>query len=140
MKRIGLVTTVLASVAAMTLSASGDIKDAASLYKERCANCHGVKANGVPKIKVSPGIEPHEADAKGIASEEKLDIYGPPLNHYTKDELLKKLFYLRHDDFDSGSSHSIMRKNLKEIEKREGAISDEQMADYIYNTFGRNAK
>ncbi len=131
---------VLATTGLISLSASANVKDAASIYKNRCANCHGNKANGVPKIKGTPGIDPREADAKGIASEESANIYGPPLNRLSKEALLKKLDEIRNGDFDSESTHSIMRKNLDEIEKREGKISDEAMADYIYNTFGPGAE
>ena len=79
-----------------------------------------------------PGLyTPHSA-----ASQEKSNIYGPPLNTYSKDELYHKLMDLRSKDFDSNSYHSVMRKNLKVIEEREGKISDEKMAEYIFTTFG----
>jgi cytochrome c553 len=140
MKKIGLLTLALATAGVMTLAASTHGKDASTIYKERCANCHGDKANGVPKIKPAPGVDPREADAKGVISEESANVYGPPLNRLSREELLKKLDEIRNGDFDSESTHSVMRKNLEEIEKREGRISDEAMADYIYNTFGPGAE
>ncbi|WP_300362262.1 c-type cytochrome [Hydrogenimonas sp.] len=136
MKKIGLLAIALVTAGTMTLGASTHVKDAASVYKNRCANCHGDKANGVPKITPAPGVDPREADAKGIVSEESANVYGPPLNGLSKEELLKKLDEIRNGDFDSESTHAAMRKNLEEIEKREGKISDEAMAEYIYNTFG----
>ena len=106
------------------------------IYKARCANCHGVKANGVPKLKEQSETNAEEAAAKGISSQEMANIYGPPLSNMSKDDLINKLKDLRNKDFDSKSSHSVMQKNLKHIEEREGKVSDEKMAEYIYTTFG----
>jgi len=58
----------------------------------------------------------------------------------SKEDLFDKLKDLRSKDFDSKSYHSVMQKNLKKIEEREGKISDEKMADYIYTTFGSSTK
>jgi len=132
---IGLTSLLMSNVyAAKTTQTMGDI------YKARCANCHGVKANGVPKLKEQPGVTAEEAAAKGMASQEKGNIYGPPLSTMSKEDLFDKLKDLRSKDFDSKSYHSVMQKNLKKIEEREGKISDEKMADYIYTTFGSSAK
>jgi cytochrome c553 len=106
------------------------------IYKNRCANCHGVKANGVPKLKEQSGITAEQAAALGVASQNKGDIYGPPLNTMSKEDLVGKLKDLRNKDFDSKSYHSVMQKNLKHTEEREGKITDEKMAEYIYTTFG----
>jgi len=106
------------------------------IYDIRCANCHGVTANGVPKMEEQYGIKADIADHQGVASEEKINIYGPPLRYYSEDELIYKLKDLRNKDFDAESSHSVMQENLKKIEEREGRISDKKMAQYIYNTFG----
>ncbi len=110
------------------------------IYKNRCANCHGLKANGVPKLKEQSGTTAKEASAQGISSQEKENIYGPPLTTMSQEDLLLKLKDLRNKDFDSKSAHSVMQKNLKHVEEREGKISDEKMADYIYTTFGSSSK
>ncbi len=128
---IGMVSMAVSGVClAKTTEKVGDI------YKNRCANCHGVKANGVPKLKEQSGTSANEAAAHGMASQEKGNIYGPPLNVYTKDELYQKLMDLRNKDYDAKSYHSVMRANLKHIEEREGKIADEKMAEYISSTFG----
>jgi hypothetical protein len=128
---IGLASLLMSNVyGAKTTSGMGDI------YKARCANCHGIKANGVPKLKEQSEMSAEEATAQGATSQEKNNIYGPPLNIYTKDDIYRKLMDLRSKDFDTNSYHSIMRKNLKTIEDREGKISDEKMAEYIFTTFG----
>ena len=128
---LGLVSVVMSSFSyAKTVDHSADI------YKNRCANCHGATANGVPKLKEQPGMSAEQAAAGGTSSQDKNNIYGPPLNVYTKDDLLKKLVDLRNKDFDTGTYHSVMKKNLKKIEEREGKISDEKMAEYISKTFG----
>ena len=110
------------------------------IYKNRCANCHGEAAKGVPKLKEMPGVSSEQADAQGMASEEQANIYGPPLDYLSEQELLHKLIDLRSKGFESQSYHSVMRKNLKNIEAREGDISDEAMAKYIYNTFGEGSR
>jgi len=132
---IGLTSLLMSNVyAAKTTQTMGDI------YKARCANCHGVKANGVPKLKEQSGVTVEEAAAQGNASQEKGNIYGPPLSTMSREDLLDKLKDLRSKDFDSKSYHSVMQKNLKKIEEREGKISDDKMADYIYTTFGSSTK
>jgi hypothetical protein len=131
---IGLVSLVLPNIC----MAQGTSK-VADIYAERCANCHGVKAEGVPKLKEKPGVSVTVADGQGMASEEKINIFGPPLNHLSKETLAAKLLDLRNKGFESASYHSVMVQNLKTIEKREGKISDDKMAEYISNTFGSNA-
>lgn len=132
---IGLVSLVVSNVCvAKTTDKTGEI------YKNRCANCHGAKANGVPKLKEQAGMSAEEAAAAGTSSQEKGNIYGPPLNTFGKEELLSKLQNLRNKDFDAKSYHSVMRENLKHIEERDGKVSDAKMAEYIYNAFGGGAK
>lgn len=140
MKTRGLLMIGLASLLMSNFCAAKTTNKMGDIYKNRCANCHGVKANGVPKLKEQPGVTAEEAAAQGEASQEKGNIYGPPLNAYTRDEIYHKLMDLRSKDFDSESYHSVMQKNLKKIEEREGKISDDKMADYIYTTFGAGAK
>ena len=129
----------LMSLAVSDICSAQMTKNMGDIYENRCANCHGVAAHGVPKIEEQHGILADKADEYGVASEEKVNIYGPPLRYYTRDELVHKLQDLRNEDFDTESFHSVMRENLKNIEAREGKISDEKMAEYIYNTFGVEA-
>ena len=110
------------------------------IYQARCANCHGIKADGVPKLKEQSEMSVAQAAAQGVASQEKINIFGPPLNTIAKEELTQKLKNLRNKDFDNQSYHSEMRKNLKKIEEREGKISDEEMANYISSLAGTTAK
>lgn len=140
MKTRGLLMMGLASLMMSSMCAAKSIESPAMTYKHRCANCHGVKADGVPKLKEQPGITVEQAAALGTASQEKGDIYGPPLNTMNKEDLVKKLKDLRNKDFDSKSYHSVMQKNLKKIEEREGKLSDEKMAEYISSTFGAGTK
>lgn len=130
----------LASLMMTGYCSAKSIEAPAMTYKHRCANCHGVKANGVPKLKEQPGVSPEQAAAGGTSSQEKGNIYGPPLNTMSKEDLLIKLKDLRNKDFDSKSYHSVMQKNLKKIEEREGKIADEKMAEYISATFGPGTK
>jgi cytochrome c553 len=132
----GLLMIGLASLLMTNVYGAKPVKKMGDIYKARCSNCHGIKANGVPKLKEQSEMTVEEASAQGTASQEKNNIYGPPLTVYTKDEIYHKLMDLRSKDFDSESYHSIMRKNLKLIEDREGKISDEKMAEYIFTTFG----
>jgi len=136
MKKRGLFVIGLASLLMSGFCSAKTIETPSMIYKNRCANCHGIKANGVPKLKEQPGTSVEEAAAHGMASQEKGDIYGPPLNTLTQEELVMKLKDLRNKDFDSKSSHSVMQKNLKKVEEREGKFSDEKMAEYISTTFG----
>lgn len=140
MKTRKLLVAGLASLLMSSFCAAQILETPSMLYKNRCANCHGLKANGVPKLKEQSGTTVKEAVAQGIASQEKENIYGPPLNTMSQEDLLLKLKDLRNKDFDSKSAHSIMQKNLKQVEEREGKINDEKMADYIYKTFGSATK
>ncbi|MBU1643248.1 hypothetical protein KKE54_07790 [bacterium] len=136
MKTSDLSMTALLFMLLAPLCFAQTVSDMGSIYTDRCANCHGVTANGVPKIEEQPGVKAEEADANGMASQEKTNIYGPALNKLSKDEIVAKLMDLRSKGFDTESYHSVMKNNLKTIEVREGKISDEKMAEYIYSTFG----
>ena len=140
MKTRGLVWIALVSMAVSSVCVAKTTDKTGEIYKNRCANCHGVKANGVPKLKEQPGMSAEEAAATGTSSQEKGNIYGPPLSTFSKEELVNKLKDLRNKDFDAKSYHSIMRQNLKNIEEREGKVSDEKMAEYIYTHFSAGAK
>lgn len=136
-----MVTVRLVLIGVVSVALSGSVfakmvDKSAKIYKERCSNCHGITANGVPKLSEQPGMNAEQANAGGTASQEKGNIYGPPLNVYSKEDLVQKLTDLRNKDFDTSSYHSVMKKNLKKIEEREGKISDEKMAEYIVKNFG----
>jgi len=137
MKKNNIVAVYLAVVASTTLWAT----PVADIYKNRCANCHGDKANGVSKLAPKQeSLEVKEAASKGISTGSTLNANGIPLNHLTQEDLLEKLINLRKADDGVDTMHSVMRKNLKTIETREGKISDKEMAEYIYNTFGAGSK
>lgn len=127
------------SVLGSTLWASPASSTVADEYKNRCANCHGVKADGVPKIKEQKQLDASKMPGAGVISDQEQEIYGPPLSNLSQEELVLKLQDLRSKDFDAASAHSVMRKNLEKIEKRDGKMSDEEMAEYIYATFGAGA-
>lgn len=129
-------TIGLASLAAAAFCAASSTADMEDIYKNRCANCHGIKADGVPKLSERTGVKPDEANTEGIASQQKLNIYGPPLNTLSMSELSSKIRDFKSNHFDSESLDSEMRKNMKKIEKREGDIDPEKMAEYIAKTFG----
>lgn len=126
----------LASLAVTSFCSASSSQEMGKIYEKRCANCHGITANGVPKIKEQPGVTPEEANTRGMASQEKMNIYGPPLNHLSEKELVAKLINLRGKDLTAVSPHSVMEDNLKKVEAREGKIDDEDMAEYIHETFG----
>ncbi|MDD2790419.1 MAG: hypothetical protein PHU40_07115 [Sulfurimonas sp.] len=140
MKKSTLLVIGLASLVVSNLQASTAKKDIGAIFESRCANCHGATADGVPKIKEKAGVVSEKASATGVSSQEKANIYGPPLNNLSKEELVSQLLNLRNQDFDANSPHSVMRKNLEKIEKREGKVSDEEMAEYISTTFGPASK
>lgn len=107
-----------------------------TVYEKRCANCHGDTANGVSKLQDKKDIAVKDMAGAGVASGKENNIHGSPLNHLSEEELVKKLQNFRNEDFNANSPTSAMRENLKRIEKRDGVISDEKLAEYIYNTFG----
>jgi cytochrome c5 len=140
MKKSRMLMIGLVSVTVSSLGFAQTVEDMGEIYKNRCANCHGVTANGVPKIDEMAGVKPGEADASGVASQEKTDIHGPALNTMSQEELLSKLMDFRSKGFETDTYHSVMRYNLKTIEAREGKVYDEKMAEYIYTTYGEGAE
>lgn len=139
MQRNKFVMACFVSMLGSTLWASPASPSVADEYQNRCANCHGVKADGVSKLKPSEQMEAKKMPGAGVISDKDTDIYGSPLNHLSQEDLLAKLQNLRNEDYDADSAHSVMRENLKKIEKRDGKVSDEKMAEYIYTTFGAGA-
>jgi cytochrome c553 len=140
MKTRELIAIGLTSLLMSSYCSAKILETPSMIYKNRCANCHGAKANGIPKLTEQPGVTAQQAAALGVASQEKGDIYGPPLNTMSKEDIVSKLKDLRNKDFDSKSAHSVMQKNLKKVEEREGKITDEKMAQYITTTFGAKGK
>jgi len=140
MKASGLLVFGLASLLVSGYCSAKDLEAPSMIYKNNCANCHGVKADGVPKLKEQAGMTAKQAKGHGTASQEKANIYGPPLNHLSKEQFVLKMKDLRNKDFDSKSHNSVMKKNITKIEEREGKITDEKMAHYISTTFGPASK
>lgn len=124
------------SMVGSTLWASSPTPDVADVYKKRCANCHGIKADGVPKVEPKKQMAVEKMPGAGMVSDVAVNMYGSPLKHLTQEELVEKLKDFRNKSFDANSPESVMRDNLKKIEERDGHISDADMAAYIVNTFG----
>jgi hypothetical protein len=134
------VPAVPATAAKPSTKAAPATPSMTTLYRDRCANCHGDKANGVPKLKVTKDIPVEDMAGAGVASGKENKVFGSPLNHLTKEELVTKLINLRAEDHEASVATATMRENLKKIEKRYGKILDEKMAEYIYETFGPGSK
>lgn len=132
---IGLVSLLMGSYCG-----AKDWESPSMIYKNNCANCHGERADGVPKLKGQPGITAKQAAALGVASQGKADICGVALNAFGEEELVYKLRDIRNKDFDGKSYHAVMNRNMKKIEEREGRITDKKMAKYIFTTFGPGSK
>jgi len=132
---------VTACLAVMATSSTLLATPVSEVYKNRCANCHGDKADGLSKIaSKQEDMKVSEMAGAGIASGPNLETHGIPLKNFSEEELLSKLKNLRKDESEIGVKHTVMRENLKTIEKREGKFSDEEMAAYIYSTFGEGAQ
>ena len=137
MKSGRFLTIGLASLAAAAICAASSSANMGEIYKTRCANCHGIKADGVPKLSERHGVTPSEANSDGIASQAKMNIYGPPLNTLSQNELASKIRDFKSGHFDSDSLGSEMRENMKKIEAREGSVDPDKMAEYITKSFGK---
>ncbi|MDD4883272.1 c-type cytochrome [Sulfuricurvum sp.] len=74
MKKRGLFVIGLASLLMSGFCNAKPLETPSMIYKNRCANCHGIKANGVPKLKEQPGVSAQEAAEHGEASQEKGNI------------------------------------------------------------------
>ncbi len=85
------------------------------IYYQMCSKCHGMNAEGNPEKK------------------------GPSLNDMSKDELAYELFDLvANGSQSSGSDHDVMEHNQKKIIKKGMTYHPDDMALYIYSTFGIN--
>lgn len=135
-----LIVTCFASAVGSSLLMASPSQNMADIYQARCANCHGDEANGVSKIKAKELGDLKDAAGKGVSLDKSENYFGSPLNTLSQEELLTKLQDLRKHESEADAPHSVMRKNLTEIEKRDGKVSDEEMAKYIYETFGAGHK
>ncbi|MDP2078245.1 MAG: c-type cytochrome [Sulfuricurvum sp.] len=117
-----------------------DLETPSMIYKNNCAACHGEKADGVKKLKGASGITTKQRAALDVASKGQYYVCGVALNTFTEKELVRKLQDIRSKNFDGKSYHAVMNRNLKKVEEREGQITDEKMAKYIYTTFGFGSK
>ncbi len=57
MRRSTVLIATLVSMLVSTLCAAQTVSEMGSVYSDRCANCLGVTANGVPKIEAQPGVK-----------------------------------------------------------------------------------
>jgi hypothetical protein len=117
-----------------------DLETPSMIYKNNCANCHGVKADGVKKLKEQSGITTKQRAALDVASHGQAYVCGVALDNLSEEDLVRKLGDIRAKNFDGKSYHAVMNRNMKKVEEREGKISDEKMAKYIYTTFGFGKK
>lgn len=117
-----------------------DWESPSMIYKNNCAACHGEKADGVKKLKTQSGITTQQRAALDVASKGQAYVCGVSLNTLTQEELVRKLKDIRSKNFDGKSYHAVMNRNMKKIEEREGKVTDEKMANYIYTTFGFGSK
>lgn len=117
-----------------------DLESPSMIYKNNCAGCHGVKADGVKKLKGQLGITTKQRAALDVVSHGRNYVCGVPLDTLSEEDLVRKLGDIRNKNFDGKSYHAVMQRNMKKIEEREGKITDEKMAKYIFTTFGFGSK
>lgn len=140
MKTRKLLVIGLASLLMSSFCSAKDWESPSMIYKNNCASCHGEKADGVKKLKGQSGITTQQRAALDVASKGQAYVCGVPLNTLTQEELVRKLKDIRSKNFDGKSYHAVMNRNMKKIEEREGKVTDEKMANYIYTTFGFGSK
>jgi cytochrome c553 len=140
MKTRSLLVIGLVSMLMLSYSSAKDLEAPSMIYKNNCASCHGEKADGVKKLKGHQGITTQQRAALDVASHGQAYACGVPLNALNEEELVSKLTAIRNKDFDGKSYHAVMQRNMKKVEEREGKITDEKMAKYIYTTFGFGSK
>ena len=140
MKTRGLLVMALGSLLMVSFCNAKDLETPSMIYKNNCASCHGVKADGVKKLKGQSGITTQQRAALDVASKGQAYVCGVPLDTLSEEDLVRKLGDIRSKNFDGKSYHAVMQRNMKKIEEREGKIADEKMAKYIYTTFGFGSK
>lgn len=140
MKTRSLLVIGLVSMLMSSYSSAKDWESPSMIYKNNCASCHGDKADGVKKLKGHSGLTTKQKAALDVASQGQAYVCGVALNTLTQEELVRKLQDIRNKNFDGKSYHAVMNRNMKKVEEREGKITDEKMANYIYTTFGFGSK
>ena len=140
MKIRGFLVIGLASLFMSSFCDAKDLESPSVIYKNNCATCHGVKADGVKKLTGLSGVTTKQRAALDVASHGQAYVCGVPLDTLSEAELVRKLQDIRKKNFDGKSYHAVMQRNMKKIEEREGKITDEKMAKYIYTTFGFGSK
>lgn len=140
MKTGKLLVMGFASLLVASYCSAKDLESPSMIYKNNCASCHGMKADGVKKLKGVSEITTKQRAALDTASNGRAYACGVPLNSLSEAELVRKLQDIRNKNFDGKSYHAVMSRNLKKVEEREGKVTDEKMANYIYTTFGSKNK
>lgn len=140
MKTRGLLVMALGSLLMAGFCNAKDLETPSMIYKNNCASCHGEKADGVKKLKGKSGITEKQRAALDVASQGQAYVCGVPLDNLSEEDLVRKLGDIRNKNFDGKSYHAVMQRNMKKVEEREGKITDEKMAKYIYTTFGFGSK
>lgn len=140
MKTRELLVIGFASLLLSSYCSAKELETPSMIYKNNCAACHGEKADGVKKLKGLSGITKKQRAALDVASQGQAYVCGVPLDTLSEKELVRKLKDIRQKNFDGKSYHAVMNRNLKKVEEREGQITDEKMANYIYTTFGFGSK
>lgn len=140
MKTRGFLVIGLASLLMSSFCNAKDLESPSMIYKNNCAACHGERADGVKKLKGHPGITTKQRAALDVASKGQAYVCGVALDSLTEKELVRKLKDIRTKNFDGKSYHAVMNRNMKKVEEREGKVTDEKMANYIYTTFGFGSK
>ncbi len=136
MKKSKLLTMCLVAVTGTMLWAAPSVSHEEGIYKNDCAQCHGAKAEGVVLDRSKNKKVVKKVKGVGTYIINKANHYGPALNNMSQKEISEKLTSFRKkSDFMTHPYHSVMRENLKNIETKEGKISDDKMAAYIQKTF-----
>lgn len=140
MKTRELLVIGFASLLLSSYCNAKELETPSMIYKNNCATCHGERADGIKKLKGVSGITTKQRAALDVASKGQAYVCGVPLNALTQAELVGKLKDIRNKNFDGKSYHAVMNRNMKKVEEREGKVTDEKMANYIYTTFGFGSK
>lgn len=140
MKTRELLVIGFASLLLSSYCSAKELETPSMIYKNNCAACHGERADGIKKLTGVSGITTKQRAALDVASKGQAYVCGVPLNTLTQAELVRKLKDIRKKNFDGKSYHAVMNRNMKKVEEREGKVTDEKMANYIYTTFGFGSK
>ena len=80
MKTRGLLVIALGSLLMSSFCNAKDLETPSMIYKNNCANCHGIKADGVKKLKEQSGITTKQRAALDVASKGQAYVCGVPLD------------------------------------------------------------